>query len=87
MLAESILIPYSFIPAKLKKPPDPDGKGEMSSHSKIYSKGVRKTLKRGFWHKIILVMMFVTKVKALHTLGMDWIDEMALGRRGLIIGA
>ena len=45
MLAEGILIPYSFIPAKMKKPPDPDGEGRMSSHPKIYSKGVRKTLK------------------------------------------
>ena len=74
MLAEGILIPYSFIPARVKKPPDPDGKGGMSSHPKIYSKGVRKTLKRGFWHK---KMMFITKVKALHALGMDWIDELA----------
>ena len=77
ILAESILISYSYIPARLKKPPDPDGKGRMSSHPKTYLKGVRKTLKRGFWHKIIIIMRCITNVKALHALGMDWIDELA----------
>jgi len=75
--AEVFLIPYSFVPARLKKPPDPQGKGKMRSHLKINLRKVPKTLKRGFWHKIILVMMVMTKVKALHALGMDWIDELA----------
>ena len=41
LLAECIRIPYSFIPAKMKKLPDPDGKGRVRSHLKINLKRVQ----------------------------------------------